>query len=109
MRHQHGASVILHAVGIPMAIGALVLAGVQVAADAWGLWWRPVVLIVGGYALQWVGHRLEGNDMGEVIVLKRWLGWSYTAVAPRYVSETKTSPRVAHPNDSITHQESCSE
>ena len=34
--------------------------------------------------LQWIGHVHEGNDMGEVILLKRWAGRPYCAVSPRY-------------------------
>lgn len=81
-RHRHPASLALHVVGIPMTVAALILAGVQLARDQWPLWWRPVVLLAGGYLLQWIGHRVEGNDMGEVIVLKRWLGRPYVAIAP---------------------------
>ena len=82
-RHQHPASVALHAVGIPLTIAAVVLAGVQLARGQWPLWWRPTLLLVIGYLLQWIGHRVEGNDMGEVILIKRWLGRPYVAVAPR--------------------------
>ncbi|HPM25608.1 MAG TPA: hypothetical protein PLP66_16990, partial [Phycisphaerae bacterium] len=48
------------------------------------LWWRPVVLLVAGYVPQFIGHRLEGNDVGEVILIKKWLGRPYCAVSPRY-------------------------
>ena len=41
-------------------------------------------LLVIGYALQYVGHRHEGNDMGEIVLLKRLLGRPYVAVSPRY-------------------------
>jgi len=91
-RHRHPASLWLHAVGIPMTIACPVLAVVQWRLDRWDLWWRPVALLVGGYVLQWIGHRIEGNDMGEVILLKRWLGRPYVAVAPRYRTERDNSP-----------------
>ena len=83
-RHQHPASLLLHAIGIPMTIAALPLAGVQLADWRWDLWWRPALLFGGGYALQWLGHLIEGNDMGEIILVKRLLGRPYTAVSPRY-------------------------
>lgn len=82
-RHQHPVSFGLHLLGIPLTIAAVLLAGVQFAAWRWDLWWRPTLLLVAGYALQWLGHRIEGNDMGEVILIKRWLGRPYVAVAPR--------------------------
>jgi hypothetical protein len=83
-RHQHPVSLALHIVGIPLTIAALVLAGVQLAAWRWDLWWRPAGLLLIGYALQWIGHAIEGNDMGEIILVKRWLGRPYVAVSPRY-------------------------
>ncbi len=83
-RHQHPASRIMHAVGIPMTLGAVVLAGVQLAGGRWDLWWRPVGLLGVGYLLQWVGHRIEGNDMGELSLVKKWRGRPYVAVSSRY-------------------------
>ncbi|HOA74712.1 MAG TPA: DUF962 domain-containing protein [Phycisphaerae bacterium] len=83
-RHQNPISLFLHAIGIPMTIAALVLAAVQLAAWRWDLWWRPAGLLVGGYFLQWLGHVIEGNDMGEIILIKRRLGRPYIAVSPRY-------------------------
>jgi len=71
-------------VGIPLTIAAVVLALVQLRQGRWDLWWRPVVVLVLGYLLQWIGHRVEGNDMGEIILVKRLLGRSYVAVSPRY-------------------------
>ncbi len=81
-RHRHPLSFALHLIGIPLTTAAVVLAGVQLARGQWPLWWRPVLLLLVGYGLQWVGHRVEGNDMGEVILIKRWLGKPYVAIAP---------------------------
>jgi len=83
-RHQHPVSLALHAIGIPMTIAFIPLAIWQLADWRWDLWWRPTLLLLGGYALQWAGHAIEGNDMGEIILIKRWLGRSYVAVSPRY-------------------------
>lgn len=82
LRHQHPISLILHAVAIPMLPLAGVLAVVQLAQEAWHLWWRPVLIFSLSYVLQWIGHRIEGNDMGEVILIKRMLGRPYVAIAP---------------------------
>ncbi|MCA9242835.1 MAG: DUF962 domain-containing protein [Phycisphaerales bacterium] len=87
-RHQHPVSFWLHMVGIPLTILALPLAAWQLAEWRWDLWWRPAALLVCGYILQFVGHVIEGNDMGEVILIKRWAGKPYVAVAPRYRSTT---------------------
>ena len=40
-------------------------------------------LFVGGYLLQFLGHAIEGNDAGEVVLIKRLLGRPYVAIAPR--------------------------
>lgn len=91
-RHQHPASRVLHAVGVPLTIGALILGGAQLLAWRWDLWWRPALLLAVGYLLQWVGHYLEGNDMGEIILIKRWLGRDYVAVSPRYARSQPQDP-----------------
>ncbi len=83
-RHRHPLSRGLHLVGIPLAAAAVVLAGVQLYHGWWHLWWRPVVLLGAGYLLQYVGHLIEGNDMGEVILVKKLLGRPYQAISPRY-------------------------
>lgn len=82
----------LHYVGIPLAVAAVVLALVQLAQWRWDLWWRPAVLLTAGYLLQYVGHRLEGNDMGEVVLAKKLLGRPYVAVSPRYQPSDRTWP-----------------
>ena len=40
--------------------------------------------LVVGYLLQYVGHRAEGNDVGEWAAVKRLLGLPYVGVSPRY-------------------------
>lgn len=83
-RHQHPASLTLHAVGIPLTGAAAGLAIVQLLDGRWDLWWRPVLLFVIGYALQWVGHRIEGNTMGELILFNKLVGLPYTTISPKY-------------------------
>ena len=84
LRHQHPTSFVLHWVAIPMLISAGCLAVWQLCRGEWSLWYRPVILIAVSYLLQWIGHRIEGNDMGEVILVKRFLKKPYVAVSPRY-------------------------
>jgi hypothetical protein len=93
LRHQHPASFWLHMLGIPLTIAAIPLALVQLAESRWDLWWRPVVLLVVGYLLQWLGHKIEGNDMGEIILLKKILGRPYIAVSPRYQARARDNAR----------------
>ncbi len=76
-RHQHPVSFWLHMVGIPLTFaGLLSLFFVQ--------WYWGVGAFVAGYALQYVGHMIEGNDLGELIPLKRLLGMPVVPVSPRY-------------------------
>jgi len=80
--------------GIPMAGAALILGAVQLYQWRWDLWWRPAALFVGGYLLQWIGHRVEGNDVGEIIIFKKWLGLPYTAISPRFQKSHPDKPQV---------------
>lgn len=88
-RHQHPASLALHAVGIPLLITGLLLGAWQLWHGMWPLWWRPVGLIVVSYVLQAIGHALEGNDMGEVVLIKKLLGRPYIAIAPPRTGSTR--------------------
>lgn len=83
-RHQHPASQVLHAIGIPMLVAIPIVIVVQLRHHRWDLWWTPLALFVGSYLLQWIGHAIEGNDMGELILIKKLRGRPYVAVSPRY-------------------------
>ena len=76
-RHQHPVSFGLHLVGIPLAMIGLLLLFVT---D----WYWGVGAIVVGYFLQWVGHMVEGNDVGELIPVKKALGLPVIPIAPQY-------------------------
>jgi hypothetical protein len=75
-RHRHPASRVLHAVGIPLTLVAVVVAIWQLFLWRWDLWWRPAVLLAVGYLMQWVGHLIEGSPMGELMLARRMLGQS---------------------------------
>lgn len=76
-RHQLPFNFAIHLVGIPLALSGLMLFFFQP-------WYWGLAALVGGYVLQWIGHKAEGNDVGEVIPIKRLLGLPYVAVAPQY-------------------------
>jgi len=82
-RHRHPVSMALHLIAIPMLLLAGMLIVVQFLDGAWDLWWRPAALVAISYLLQWIGHAVEGNDMGELILIKKLLGKPYVAIAPR--------------------------
>jgi len=83
VRHQNPFNFWVHMLGIPLALAGLVL--LVLAPWYWG-----VLAIVAGYALQWVGHRVEGNDVGEFIPLKRLLGLPVVAIAPQYADGSRS-------------------
>jgi hypothetical protein len=89
-RHQRPANFWVHMVGIPLAFAGLPL--LFLAEWYWG-----VGAIVGGYALQWAGHRVEGNDVGEFIPVKKLLGLPYVAVAPQPPAVAAPRPADAPP------------
>lgn len=81
-RHQDPISFALHMVGIPMTIAAVVPLLIDISSPS--MCWLALGLFVGGYALQFLGHAIEGNDAGELILVKKWLGKPYVAIAPQW-------------------------
>ncbi len=75
-RHQHWANRLLHLVGLPVTFVLPVIFLVD------GNWQWALGAFLAGYALQFLGHAIEGNDAGEMIVVKKLLGKPYVAVAP---------------------------
>ena len=65
-RHRKPTNLILHAAGIPATIAAVPLAIL-------GHWLLAVGMFVGGYALQFLGHVVEGNRSGEEQLVRRLL------------------------------------
>ena len=64
-RHANPWSRVLHLLGVPLApFGCLYLLVRGELAMAG-------MAFVAGYALQWLGHHIEGNEVGEVILLKK--------------------------------------
>ena len=67
-RHQRPGNRVLHLVGVPLSpFGTLYLLATGSVALAAGSF-------VSGYLLQWAGHRIEGNEVGEWILLKTIAG-----------------------------------
>lgn len=77
LRHQHPANMALHVVGLPLTF----LAPIPLFVHVSSFW--AVVAFLAGYALQFAGHAIEGNDAGEVILVKKWLGMSYIDIVER--------------------------
>jgi uncharacterized membrane protein YGL010W len=88
-RHQLPFNFTLHMIGIPLAFAGLV-------ALFFTDWYWGVAGLVVGYLLQYVGHRAEGNDVGEWAAIKRLLGLPYVGIAPRF-AQTGERGRVSAP------------
>ena len=67
-RHADPWNRALHVVGVPMApfLGGYLLLRGRVRGG--------IGLLAGGYALQWLGHRAEGSELGEWGVIRRLAG-----------------------------------
>jgi hypothetical protein len=66
-RHRDPVSFWLHMVGVPACfVAAPIMLGVQ-------QWWLAGALFVGGYALQFIGHAVEGNCSGEEMLVRKLL------------------------------------
>src|SRR5262249_24244055 len=74
-RDRHPFNFWIHLVGIPMAVAGVVV----FFALPWAQWYWGAGLFVLGYVLQWVGHKVEGNDLGEWAGIKRLLGLPYVS------------------------------
>jgi uncharacterized membrane protein YGL010W len=82
-RHQGWVSFALHIVGIPLTILGVLLVPLALATWTGMVAVVGLTLFIGGYALQFLGHYLEGSDPGEIVLLKRKLGLPYVEFAPR--------------------------
>jgi hypothetical protein len=91
-RHRHPFNFWIHMLGIPLAVAGVVL------LIAWpGQWYWGLGALVLGYLLQWIGHTVEGNDVGEWAGIKRLLGLPYVSIAPRWQNQQApgSEPRAA--------------
>ena len=63
-RHKNRVNFALHMIGIPATIAAIP----ALVFHRWGL---AIGLFIGGYALQFIGHAIEGNRSGEEEFLRK--------------------------------------
>ena len=77
-RHRNRTNQLLHLIGVP-----LTFVGTPVSIIEGVEWYWPVLCFLGGYAFQFAGHAVEGNDAGEIVFLKKKLGMPYTEYGPQ--------------------------
>lgn len=76
-RHRNRWNQILHAIGVPVTFVVPVVLAIR------GLeWYWAASCFFAGYALQFAGHAIEGNDAGEVVFIRKMLGKPYTEYGP---------------------------
>ena len=81
-RHRDPRSFVLHMLGIPGTILGVLLMPIYVMLMSVPLFLFALVLFVGGYLLQFLGHALDGTEPGEIKALRIWwLGVAREAAA----------------------------
>lgn len=83
-RHRHPVNQLLHLIGVPLTFVVSVVFLTKDRPDMAGY------CFIGGYVLQFIGHAIEGNDAGELILIKKVLGKPYREFAPGYEEESKS-------------------
>lgn len=76
-RHQHPVNQALHVIGVPLTFV------VSVICLSFHQGWWALGAFLGGYVLQFAGHAIEGNDAGEMILVKKALGLPFIDIVPR--------------------------
>lgn len=75
-RHQNRWNQLLHLIGLPVTF----VLPVVLLIEQQGSW--AALSFVSGYLLQFWGHAIEGNDAGELVLIKKWLGRPYVEFGP---------------------------
>lgn len=81
-RHRDPTSFVLHMFGIPPTILGVLLIPIYVYLFSIPIFLMALALFVGGYLIQFLGHVIDGSEPGEIMYLRRKLGWSYSRIAP---------------------------
>lgn len=76
-RHRNRANQILHLAGVPLTF--LVSTYFLIRDQRVDLFFA---CFISGYLLQFLGHAIEGNDAGEIVLVKKWLGKPYVEFGP---------------------------
>jgi len=77
-RHQHPWNIAFHVIGLPVTFVLPIVLYLEGFSWLWIL-----ITFLFGYALQFVGHAVEGNDAGEVVLVKKSLGMPYIDIIHR--------------------------
>jgi uncharacterized membrane protein YGL010W len=81
-RHRDPISFALHMIGIPPTIFGVLMIPIYLSMASIPLFLLALAAFVGGFLIQFLGHAIEGTDPGEIIMIKKKLGWSYVEFPP---------------------------
>ncbi len=84
-RHRHPFNFAIHLFGIPIAVSGIPM------LFLFGWYWGVGAFVL-GYLLQYIGHAVEGNDLGEWAAIKKMLGLPYVGIAPRWQQQANREP-----------------
>ena len=73
-RHRDPKSFLLHLIGIPPTILGLIFIPIYLFLLSIPIFLLALCLFVGGYALQFLGHGLDGTEPGEWTLIRKKLG-----------------------------------
>ncbi len=72
-RHRDARSFVLHLVGIPCTILGVLLLPIYVLLVSISVFLLALILFVGGFLIQFLGHGLDGSEPGEIRGIRIWL------------------------------------
>jgi hypothetical protein len=72
-RHRGPVSFTLHMIGIPPTILGAMFVPIYLSLLSYPIFMLAVVMFFGGFALQFLGHALEGSEPGEIALMRRRL------------------------------------
>lgn len=86
-RHLHPGNMAFHLIGLPVTF--VLPIHFLVWHKHYPAIWALYAFVI-GYVLQFIGHAIEGNDAGELILVKRWFGRPYVEFGPRHPSRSNS-------------------
>jgi hypothetical protein len=87
-RHRDAFNFWIHMVGIPLAVLGLLTLFASAILPELPWYWGAGGLVL-GYFLQYLGHCVEGNDVGEWAAIKTLFGLPCKSIATRWLPESQ--------------------
>jgi len=91
-RHRDPRSFVLHLIGIPCTILGVLMMPIYTIQMSLPLLGLALLLFLGGFGVQFLGHAIDGSEPGEIRGIRVW--WSRR----RAIRPVGALPRVAFPD-----------